>query len=153
MLQRKKNNPSRKKNGLAKENGMNYRATQRALVVEDDLWMQPLITSALRSAIPGVTIDWVESAEEGLNQTRFFQYSIIVSDIHLKPNRKTGLDLWYSCREECPEVPILLTSSAPIDEFARKMGLYGPHYLPKPFNSEFCKEIIQNLVSHHNLTS
>ena len=126
---------------------------RRALVVEDDLWMKPLITSALRSAIPGILIDWVQTAEEALRRTRYSRYSVIVSDICLKPNQQTGLDLWYQCREECPEVPILLTSTTPVDTFSQKMGRYGAHYLPKPFSLQQCKEVIKNLVYHTGLTS
>jgi DNA-binding NtrC family response regulator len=126
---------------------------QRALVVEDDLWMQPLISLALQSAIPGISIDWVDSAEEAINRVRYNQYAVILADIQLKPNRNTGIDLWYSCREECPEVPILLTSSIPVDTFSKQMKLYGPHYLSKPFSVRECKEVIRNLVSHQGLSS
>ena len=127
--------------------------TQRALVVEDDLWMRPLLTLALKNAIPGVQVDWVESANEALNKVRYHPYSVIVADINLKPNRKTGLDFWYSCREEYPEIPILLTSSTPIDEFTKKMGQYGPHYLHKPFSINQCQEVLRNLVSFECMTS
>jgi DNA-binding NtrC family response regulator len=126
---------------------------QRALVVEDDLWMQPLISMAIQSAIPGISIDWVESAEEAIRKARCHAYSVIIADINLKPNRETGLDFWYSCREECPEIPVLLTSSIPVEVFAKKMGLYGPPYLPKPFSVTQCKDVIQGLVSHSGLSS
>jgi DNA-binding NtrC family response regulator len=124
-----------------------YATAPRALVVEDDLWMQPLVTLALKSAIPGVEVDWAESVEEALRRTRHSHYEVIVADIHLKPNRETGIDLWYQCREECPEIPMLLTSSIPVEKFSERMGHYGPNYLPKPFSVNECKEVIKNLVS------
>jgi len=125
----------------------------KALVVEDDLWMQPLVKAAIESAIPGVAIDWSESAEEGIRRSRFSRYAVIVADINLKPNSETGLDLWYKWREECPDIPILLMSSIPIEIFTRKMGLYGPYYLHKPFSVLQCKEVIRNLVSHSGISS
>ena len=125
----------------------------RALVVEDDLWMRPVISPALKLAIPGVMIDWVESAEEGMKKTQLESYSVIVADINLKPNRATGLDFWYFCREECPETPILLTSTLPVDDFVEKMGLYFAHYLPKPFTATDCREVIRNLVAYSSLCS
>jgi DNA-binding NtrC family response regulator len=115
-------------------------------VVEDDLWMRPLISLALQSCIYGVQIDWVESAEEAIRRTRLFRYRVILADIYLKPNGNTGIELWNQCREECPEVPIVLMSSIPVENFCKKMGLYGPHYLTKPFNLTQCKEVIRNLV-------
>jgi DNA-binding NtrC family response regulator len=126
---------------------------ERALVVEDDLWMQPLINLALRSALPGVVIDWVETAEEALRKTRFSKYTVILADINLRPNSSSGLDFWFCCREECPETPMLLMSSISVDEFAKKMTLYDPPYLSKPFNMTECKEVIKNLVSCQYLSS
>ncbi len=125
----------------------------RVLVVEDDLWMQPLIYGAVKSAIPNACIDWVESAEDATRKTRYTKYSIVIADIYLKPNQGTGIDLWNICRDECPEIPILLMSSIPVDTFLKKMGLYDPYYLPKPFSLVQCKEIIRNLVCHNGLTS
>jgi DNA-binding response OmpR family regulator len=125
----------------------------RALVVEDDFWMQPLLSLALRTAVQGIEIDWVESAEEALRKTRHVPYRIILADIYLKPNRNTGIDFWYSCREECPEIPIVLMSGLPVDSFSKKMGLYGPHYLAKPFQLAECKEVIRNLVFCSGLSS
>lgn len=119
----------------------------RALVVEDDLWMKPVITSALKKALPGIVIDWVESAEDALDKTRASNYSLIMADINLQPNRQTGIDFWKDCNEHCPEVPILLTSSIPVDAFAEKMGVYGPYYLLKPFSVAQCQEVIENMVS------
>jgi DNA-binding NtrC family response regulator len=127
--------------------------SQRALVLEDDLWMQPIVNSAIKMAIPGVQIDWVESAQDALGMTRLLKYAVILADVNLKPNRETGLDFWYACREECPEIPIVLMSSIPTDVFSKKMGVYGPHYLPKPFHIYQCKEVIRNLVSYTTLTS
>ena len=126
---------------------------QRALVVEDDPWMQLLITPVIKSAIPGAAVDWIGSAEEALNMVRYQKYSVIVADINLRPNCKTGLDFWFTCREEYPEVPILLTSSIPVDIFSQRMGLYGPHYISKPFNMVQFKEVIKNLVFYDCLTS
>ncbi len=119
---------------------------QRALVVEDDLWMRPLISLALQSALYGVEIDWVESAEEAIRRVRLFEYRVILADIYLRPNGNTGIEFWYQCREECPETPIVLMSSIPVESFSKKMGLYGPHYLPKPFDLAQCKAVIGNLV-------
>jgi DNA-binding NtrC family response regulator len=121
---------------------------RRALVVEDDLWMRPLVIHAFQSAVPGIEVDWVESAEEAVNRTRILNYAVIMADIQLKPNRKTGLELWYQCREECPEVPVLLTSSMSVDAFFERMGRYNPYYLSKPFDVSQCKEVIRNLVSN-----
>ena len=124
-----------------------YHTPRRALVVEDDLWMKPLIGAAIRAAIPGVWIDWVESAEEAIRRTRLFSYLLIIADVNLKPNQNTGVDLWHSCREECPEIPVLLMSSTTVDTFAKQMRMYSPHYLSKPFTVGECKEVIKNLVA------
>lgn len=125
---------------------------QKALVVEDDLWMKPLISLALQSSIYGVEIDWVESAEEAIRRARAFRYRVILADIYLKPNGNTGIEFWYQCRDECPETPIVLMSSIPVDHFSSKMGLYGPHYLPKPFTLTQCKAVIRNLVEADGAT-
>jgi DNA-binding NtrC family response regulator len=127
--------------------------SQRALVVEDDLWMRPLISLALQSSIYDVEIDWVESAEEAIRRARLFRYRVILADVYLKPNGNTGIEFWYQCKEECPETPIVLMSSIPVENFSKKMGLYGPHYLSKPFNLAQCKEVIRNLVSVDGATS
>ncbi len=131
---------------MSQFNSMIKSAPQKALVVEDDLWMKPLISLALQSSIYGVEIDWVESAEEAIRRARTFRYRVILADIYLKPNGNTGIEFWYQCREECPETPIVLMSSIPVDHFSKKMGHYGPHYLPKPFTLTQCKAVIRNLV-------
>ena len=128
---------------------------KRALVVEDDIWMKPLITLALKSAMPGVLIDWVDSVEEALKKAEKRQYDLMISDIYLNPGRETGLGFWYRCQEKFPETPILLTSSIPIDSFARSMEEDGmaPHYLAKPFNVNQFKTVIEELTSSAGLSS
>jgi DNA-binding NtrC family response regulator len=126
---------------------------QRALIVERDHNMRPLVASAIQSAIPGVCVDWVDSKDDALLKIKNHSYSVIVADIYLKPSRGSGLDLWRSCQKSHPEIPMLLTSSIPIDDFSKKMGLFGPHHLSQPFTLGQCKEVIKNLVSFDCLTS
>jgi DNA-binding NtrC family response regulator len=140
------NLPSRERESTVLRTDRYYRSP-RALVVEDDLWMQPIIKPALRAAISGVAIDWVETAEEALRKSRVASYSLILADICLKQNGSTGIDLWYSWRSECPEVPVLLMSSIPVDLFTKKMAKYGPMYLPKPFGMGQCADVIRNMIS------
>ena len=127
---------------------------KRALVVEDDIWMKPLITLALKAAMPGVVIDWVDSVEDALKKAEKQQYDLMVSDIYLNPGDETGLSFWYMCQEKFPETPILLTSSIPVDSFARSMeGGLSPHYLPKPFNVNQFKMVVEELTSSAGLSS
>lgn len=124
-----------------------YRKIERALVLEDDIWMKPLIITALKSVISDIRVDWVDSVEDAMRKIRFRQYSVVVVDIHLKQNTESGLEFWNFCQREFSEVPIILTSSIPIDDFSKKMGWYGTHYLFKPFTISQCSDAIRNIVS------
>ena len=126
---------------------------KRVLVVEDDIWMKPLITKALKSAIQTVDIDWVSSAEEAFKKAHAGRYDVIISDIYLDPGQETGIGFWEYCQKQCPETPILLTSSIPVDSFARSMEGSVVHYLPKPFDVNQCKIVIESMLGAGNLSS
>lgn len=134
---------------------MTHLIPQRALVVEDDVWMKPVITLALKSALSDIVIDWVGTAEEALKKTQANHYDLIIADIYLNPGSETGLGLWYRWQNACPETPVLLTSSIPVDIFAKSVSSQdsGPYYLPKPFNIDQCKHAIEGLVSSIEICS
>ena len=127
---------------------------RRVLVAEDDIWLRPILAAGLQEALPGVEIDWVETADDALSMIQATEYQLIVSDIFLRGD-ETGLRIWNQCQMHRPEIPVLLTSSIPIDVMTQAMGREGAEvrYLKKPFNLNECKQVFEAMLSFTGLSS
>jgi DNA-binding response OmpR family regulator len=126
----------------------------KALVVEDDIWLKPVIELALLQTYPIVHVDWVETVDDAIKKVQSTDYQLIVADIFLKGS-KTGLDFWDHCHEVRPETTVLLTSAIPIELFLERSahGRDNPLYLPKPFSLEELMRTVHGLLDFSGATS
>ena len=120
----------------------------RVLVAEDDVWLRPILAAGLQEVVPGVEIDWVETADDALSMIQATEYQLVIADIFLRGDQ-TGLGIWNQCQLHRPEMPVLLTSSIPIDVMTLAMAREGAEvrYLKKPFNLNECKQVFEAMLS------
>ena len=131
-------------------------------VIEDDPEMVTLIERVLRTIDPLVEVDWAMSAEEAterlVSQIRkrghslkdfALPYDLIIADIFLH-GPKTGVDLWRTCADLYPQVPMIVTSSMPVDKFFKTLGVgsISPPFLEKPFGIGECKNLFEAMFEY-----
>jgi CheY-like chemotaxis protein len=128
--------------------------TRRALVLEDDPWVVPIIECALKNAVPGLEVDRVDSVEEAVRKTKDQNYEVIVADIFVKGGQ-TGVNFWDHCKKECPDSAILLTSSMAIEEFQKTFSHKrdNPLYIRKPLSLPELARTIQALFDFTGISS
>jgi DNA-binding response OmpR family regulator len=127
------------------------RSWKRVFVVEDDLSMSTLLDKALRQVDADAEIDWATSAEEAVFEmnakTKAYgrlPYDLIIIDVFLE-GESTGLEFYELCKNQYPDIPVLVTSALPVGKF---LNLTGHHdqkmpFLQKPFSVRECKEAIE----------
>jgi CheY-like chemotaxis protein len=129
---------------------------RRVLVVEDDLALTTVIDQVLYTIDPDIECDWVSSAElaagkikEMLERSTDRPYDLVLADIFIEGS-KSGLELWEFCREQFPDMPIVLTSAMPVDRFLSSIGknLICPPYLPKPFRAGECRQVLEGMLNY-----
>jgi len=137
-----------------KSNGGRTMEPGRALILEDDLWLKPLIEVALLQTNPIIHVDWVDSAEEAIQKARQSNYELIIADIFLK-GTQTGLEFWDYCKQECPETTVLLTSAMPVELFLEHSakGRDNPFFLPKPFTMKDLLRTLHGLLDYSGISS
>jgi two-component system, NarL family, invasion response regulator UvrY len=92
--------------------------TTRILLVDDHPVVRQGIKQVLAGAFDPAQVGEAESAEEGLNEVRGTDWDVMVLDISLPG--MSGLDLLKELRRECPDLPVLVLSMHPPDQFARR---------------------------------
>jgi two-component system, NarL family, invasion response regulator UvrY len=102
----------------------------RILLVDDHPVVRRGVCDILSTAFPGAQVGEAGSAEEGLAEVRGSHWDVLVLDLTLPG--PSGLDLLKSVRHEQPELPVLVLSMHPADQFARRvMNAGAMGYLSK----------------------
>src|SRR4051794_29686819 len=83
--------------------------TKSILVVEDDLFLKPLMCKVIDSIDPSIQLRWATSVEDALVALETGHFSLIISDYLLQGSR-TGLALWDVCKKKYPKIPFLMMS-------------------------------------------
>ena len=92
--------------------------TTRILLVDDHPVVRQGIKQVLSGAFDPAWVGEAASAEEGLSEVRNSDWDVMVLDISLPG--MSGLDLLRDLRRKCPELPVLVLSMHPPDQFARR---------------------------------
>jgi two-component system, NarL family, invasion response regulator UvrY len=92
--------------------------TTRILLVDDHPVVRQGIKQVLAGAFDPALVGEAESAEQGLTEVRGTDWDVMVLDIGLPG--MSGLDLLRNLRRECPDLPVLVLSMHPPDQFARR---------------------------------
>lgn len=123
----------------------------RALIVEDDLALQPFWKIVLKRCFQECELDWAVSAEHAkcmIQQSERIgtPYSLIISDIFLAGS-ETGLDLLKSEIESQTATKFLLVSAAEADRIKDTLGWISDSVvLTKPLNVPKCERAIYQLL-------
>ncbi len=127
------------------------RRTQRSvLIVEDDPWIEPVLSRGVREAMPNydVKLDWVSTVESAKSKLWDGSYVMVIADVLLNDDQD-GLELWHYCQKYFPEMPVLLISSLSFEAFFRRVGREDcPAFLPKPFQVGECRQMVRGLAEY-----
>lgn len=129
-------------------------AVRRALILEDDVWVVPIIESALKVAVPDIEIDRVASVPDAIRKTQANNYEVIVADIFVDGDQ-TGVNFWDDCKARCPDTAILLTSSMDEEEFQKRFSSDrdDPMYVRKPLNASELAHTVGSLLDFTGVSS
>jgi DNA-binding NarL/FixJ family response regulator len=90
----------------------------RILLVDDHPIVRQGIKQVLTGAFEPALVGEAANAEEGLSEIRSTEWDVMVLDLTLPG--LSGLDLLKDLRRERPELPVLVLSMHPADQFARR---------------------------------
>jgi len=121
---------------------------QRILVVDDE---EIVIKSCLRVlAGPERTIDTARGGQEALERIEVGDYDVIVLDI-MMPG-VDGLDVLQRAKESHPDLEIVMvTGLSQIDTAVRSMKLGAFDYLPKPFDPDELRLVVERALERRRL--
>ena len=120
------------------------RLKHRVLLVEDGSESVDLVRMICENVDEDMVLKCVDTAERAQQVLEDDpQFDLIISD-HFLAGPMTGLDLWRTCKKSFSQVPFMMTSSLPVDEFLKLVrGEWDyPLYLHKPFYKKDCQHMI-----------
>ncbi len=124
---------------------------RRALIIDDDVTMRPLMEYIVNKAMPGAYVDWADGAdsaikliEDKINANR--PYDIVIADVFLS-SQKTGIDLWRDYSGAGLNF-LLISAIHPAKFRGMLRGTERPPiFLQKPILPDECAEILQIIVN------
>lgn len=103
----------------------------KILIVEDEAKLGAAIKRGLQQE--NYVVDWVQTAEEGLNYTEADTYDVIILD-RMLPGGRDGLEICQSLRRNGNQTPVLmLTARGTIADRVTGLKDGADDYLVKPF--------------------
>jgi two-component system OmpR family response regulator len=122
----------------------------RVLVVDDELFLAEMISTALR--YEGWQTAMATTAEKALRQARNFDPSVIVLDVMLPDS--DGFTLLSQLRARGSEAPVIfLTARDATEDRVRGLTLGGDDYVTKPFSLEELIARLRNLMRRAAITA
>lgn len=124
------------------------------LVVEDDLSLVELFGSVAEVLRPHLDFYYATSGEDALKMMEARQderreppFDLVITDIFLS-GEVTGLSLWVECSKRYPDMPMMVTSSLPIEDYMSILSGFveQPAYVPKPLTTGKLKDIIEEYL-------
>ena len=116
------------------------------LIIEDNQELGALIRDFL--VRDGFTVEWKESAEEGLESIKETSFKVLLLDIMLP-----GMDGYEALQEirKTKNMPVLMMS-AKTDDQSKILGLDvgADDYIEKPFSFPVLSSKIKALIRKHN---
>ena len=129
---------------------------RKILLIEDDLSLEPMLSSILHDIDPSIEMDSVTSAEAAISKLEEAQrsskknpYELIIADIFLD-GKITGVDFWDLCRNIYPKMPTLVMSGLPLNKFFDFIGPNNvcPPFLEKPLHLLECRQTLQRMLNY-----
>lgn len=125
--------------------------SQRVLVIEDDLSLQPLWTAVLKRCFGSPEIEWSVSGEEARKMMKSSTdmgcpYDLVISDIFLSGN-DTGLDIMSSQELALTGAKFVLVSVAEEEKIRGNFPVKERVVMTKPLNVNDCVKTICALMA------
>lgn len=117
----------------------------RILVADDHIVVRRGLRMILLEGFPGVEIEEVGDAEDLIKKALKFDYDVVISDLSM-PGR-TGLDALIQVKQTKPDMPFLILSIHPEDQYAirvLKAGASG--YLSKDMAPDELVNAVQKVL-------
>ncbi|MGK5086369.1 response regulator [Bdellovibrionota bacterium FG-2] len=116
------------------------------LVVEDDLFMKPILIRILQSMDATIKVYWAVSVDEARVALAEGAFSLVIADYFLL-GESNGLDLWRHCQNEVPKMPFVMVSGLEPDVFRKLInGKVVPRFLQKPFYPKQCRALVEDAL-------
>ena len=118
----------------------------RVLIVDDHTLLRSVLRSLLSDEFHGAAFGEASDSREALDQLRKKEWDVVLLDINLPG--KNGLDFLKELKAEWPNLPILVLSGHPEDQFAvlvSKAGAAG--YMTKESAPEELAKAIRKIVA------
>ncbi len=119
----------------------------KILLVDDEHLILYSLSAALKSAGSDVTA--VANGKDALREIRSASYDICFLDVNLPD--ANGLDLMKTVRELSPATRVIIMTAVDLNE--GQMGYLrssASHFLPKPFNLENVRSLVDSIVQSGN---
>lgn len=118
----------------------------RILIADDHPFVRRGVTQVLTDEFPGVMIGEASTASELLEQAGKHRWNVIVLDLTM-PGRG-GLDALHELKASHPEIPVLVLSMHPEDQFAvRVLRAGATGYLTKESIPEELVQAIRKIMA------
>ncbi|MHB1654381.1 MAG: sigma-54-dependent transcriptional regulator [Desulfitobacteriaceae bacterium] len=119
------------------------------LVADDEMSLRIILQTVLCKA--GYLVDTAENGFDALQKVREQHFEVVLLDIRMP--QMDGLHCFYEIHQVQPDLPVILMtafSSAEIAVEAMKRGAFD--YIPKPFNIEEVKILVERAIHMRKLT-
>ncbi len=114
----------------------------RILYIEDEPTSRTLFAAGIHTIVEDCEIETANTGEEGLALLRSEHFDLLVTDLMLPG--KTGLDVLQECRQDRPEMEIIvLTAEGSVRTAVEAMQLGACDYVEKPMDVPLMKEKIE----------
>lgn len=124
------------------------------LVVEDDLSLVQWLENVAEVVKPQVdchhasnTTEAFKLIQERAAAGRSPPFQLVLTDIFLEGDQ-TGLSLWTECTKLFPDMPVIVTSSLPVEEYLSILCGFNerPNYLKKPLTTATIQKVIEDYL-------
>jgi len=115
----------------------------RVLYVEDEALLAIVMEGAMQSS--GFNVQLAHDGEEAIAQAREFKPEIIVTD-YMMP-RVDGLTMIRTLRDAGLDVPVIVTTAVPEEDFDPDLRQLFDLYLGKPFTEEELVETLRGVAA------
>jgi DNA-binding NarL/FixJ family response regulator len=125
----------------------------RILIVDDHSLLRRGIINSLSASLPEAEFGEAGNAAETIRSIKKERWDLVILDINI-PDRN-GLDVLKEIKENYPEIPVIIFSMYPEDQFAlRSIRAGASAYLTKDISvNEFAKAIRRIIKGERYLTS
>lgn len=118
----------------------------RVLIVDDHAVVRRGLKEILERELDGSLCDEAENAEQAIAKVRHQDWDLVILDI--KMSGRSGLDVLSDIRQERRELPILIFSVHPEDQYARRVLKAGARgYMNKESAPEELIKAIKRILS------